>query len=278
MDQDNITPTDLGGRFVYRNPLDLPSISYADIVSSAAEGVCVEQPDAVRLYRRVPPVFHDDPDRAGLFQPFHDIVVNYPPVFTTSLRDTTLVGFRSVLSHDCFFINDLGHLVPQDILNFVKGLDRSNEVGPLAPEGDEGVFSYAPNGSPEVHLEGPVVLLTSGGAGSFGSFLYRDLIKLVNLIDIPANWRFLIHIAGKPMRSSWNLPVCRCSVWYDTTRVRSTTSTRRSFPACATSSRWRIRNRGRSMKDCGPDATAVSVGVGCTSRAIPLMPVGQLAA
>jgi capsular polysaccharide biosynthesis protein len=195
MDQSNVTPGDLGTRFVYRNPLDLTRISYADIVANAAEGVHVEQPETVRLFPRAAPIFHDDPDGVGLFRPFHDIVVTYPPVFTTSLRDVTLVGFRSVLSRDGFFLNDVGHLGLQEIHDFVRSLGRSNEIGHLVPVGDEGVFSHAPNGQPEVHLEGPVVLLTSGEAGNFGSFLYRDLIKLVNLIDIPANWRFLIHIA-----------------------------------------------------------------------------------
>jgi hypothetical protein len=45
-----------------------------------------------------------------------------------------------------------------------------------------------------------VVVLTSAEAGNFGSFLYRDIVKLVNLIEIPRNWRFLIHIAETTYR------------------------------------------------------------------------------
>jgi len=188
---------DLADRFVYRNPLDLPRISYADILANAAEGVFVEPPEAARHLPRVPPVFHDDPDGAGLFQPFHELVVTYPPVFTTSLRDATLVGFRSVLSREGFFVNDLGHLAPESVGNFARALGGLNEIAHLVPVGDDGVFSHTPSGKREVCLEGPVVVLTSAEAGNFGSFLYRELVKLVNLTEIPASWRFLIHIGGK---------------------------------------------------------------------------------
>ncbi len=27
--------------------------------------------------------------------------------------------------------------------------------------------------------------------------MYRDLVKVVNLIDVPADWRFLVHVPGK---------------------------------------------------------------------------------
>jgi len=191
----NARSGDFVARFVYRNPLDLPRISHGEIVDNTAEGVHVEQPGAVRLFRRAPPDFHDDPDDVGLFEPFHEILVTYPPVFTISLRDATLVGSRSVLSREGFFVNDIGHLTPEDVRNFAKTLDRSEEITHLAPLGDEGAFTPAVDGQPEVHLEGPVVILTSAEAGNFGSFLFRDLVKLVNLVDMPANWRFLIHIA-----------------------------------------------------------------------------------
>ena len=39
-----------------------------------------------------------------------------------------------------------------------------------------------------------MVLITSGEAGNFGSFLYRDITKLVNLAEMPAHWRFLAYV------------------------------------------------------------------------------------
>ncbi len=148
-------------RFAYRNPLDLPRISYADIIGNEAEGVYVEKPETARLFRRIPPVFHDDPDGAKLFQPFDEIVVSYPPVFTTSLRDATLVGYRSVLSRTGFFTNDVGHLNSRELPAFIKGLGRFGETGRLLQVGNEGLFSVTENREPAVHLDGPVVLLTS---------------------------------------------------------------------------------------------------------------------
>ncbi len=188
---------DLAARFVYRNSLDLPRISYVDIMANAAEGVHVEPPEATRLFPRAPPAFHDDPDGAGLFQPFERLTVAYPPVFTVSLRDATLVGYRSVLSREGFFVNDIGHLAPEEIRSFAASFGQLNESANLTPVGREGVFSHVTEGRPEARLDGPVVLLTSAEAGNFGSFLYRDLIKLVNLAVIPANWRFLIHVGDK---------------------------------------------------------------------------------
>jgi capsular polysaccharide biosynthesis protein len=184
-------------RFLYSNPLELPRISYDDIVQNRAEGVYVEQPEQVRSFSGAPPAFHDDPDRAQLFPAFHEITVTYPPVFTASLRDATVLGFRTVLSSDGFFINDIGYLDTTSLRDFATGLAKSEELTKLAPTDAECVFFRTDGGQPEVHLEGPVVLLTSAEPGNFGSFLYRDLPKLVNLINIPATWRFLAHVPGK---------------------------------------------------------------------------------
>jgi hypothetical protein len=182
---------DLAAKFVYRNPLDLPRISYADIVKNQAEGVYIEPPGARRRFYRKQPVFHDDPDGAGLFPLFQEVVVTYPPVFTVSLRDVRLVGFRSVLSREGFFVDDVGHLTPEDARNFAQGLSRSNEIIGLAPMASDGVFGHVRGGQSELSLEGPVVVLTSAEPGNFGSFLYRELVKLVNLIEIAPTWRFL---------------------------------------------------------------------------------------
>jgi hypothetical protein len=154
---------DLAAKFVYRNPLDLPRISYADIVKNQAEGVYIEPPRARRRFYRKPSVFHDDPDGAGLFPLFQEVVVTYPPVFTVSLRDVRLVGFRSMLSR----------------------------------EASDGVFGHVRGGQSELSLEGPVVVLTSAEPDNFGSFLQRKLVKLVNLIEIAPTWRFLIHMPSK---------------------------------------------------------------------------------
>jgi hypothetical protein len=100
----------VASRFVHRNPLDLPRISYHDIIQNIADGVHVEEPEQARRFLRMPPAFHDDPDRAQLFPTFSELTVAYPPVFTISLRHVTLVGFRTVLSPDGFFVNDVGYL------------------------------------------------------------------------------------------------------------------------------------------------------------------------
>ena len=104
---------------------------------------------------------------------------------TVSLRDVTLLGFRSVLSPEGFFVNDLGFLDTGELLSFAKGLGRSDEATRLLPTDEPAVFVPADDGRDAVHLEGPIVLLTSAEPGNFGSFLYRDLVKLVNLRRYP---------------------------------------------------------------------------------------------
>jgi len=157
----------------------------------------VEPPAEPRRFSRRPPVFHDDPDQARLFPRFDEVTVTYPPVFTVSLRDVTLLGFRSVLSPEGFFVNDLGFLDTGELLSFAKGLGRSDEATRLLPTDEPAVFVPADDGRDAVHLEGPIVLLTSAEPGNFGSFLYRDLVKLVNLTEIPPAWRFLVHLPGE---------------------------------------------------------------------------------
>jgi hypothetical protein len=190
-------PAALARGVVYRNPLDLPRIGYADIVRNAAEGVYVEPPAQARRFSRKPPAFHEDPDAARLFPAFEEVAVTYPPAFTVSLRNATLLGFRSVLSPEGYFVNDMGFLDPADLLSFAAGLGQSDEITQLLPARDHGVFVPAGGGPRPVHIEGPVVLLTSREPGNYGSFLYRDLVKLVNLVEIPPTWSFLVHIPSK---------------------------------------------------------------------------------
>lgn len=182
-----------GARFRYRNPLDLPRIEYADIVNGAADGVYVEPPGTPRVFRRAPPAFHDDPDGAGLFPSLPEATVVVPPVFTASLRNVTLAGFRSLLSPEGYFTNDLGHLNDVAARDFARGLAHSNEIDPLAPVDGEDVYALVAGDRRQERLDGPVVLLTSAEPGNFGSFLYHDIVKLLNLVEVPANWRFLSH-------------------------------------------------------------------------------------
>ena len=153
----------------------------------------VEEPGTPRLFRREAPAFHDDPDNARLFPPFHDITVTTPPVFTVSLRNATLVGFRSIVSSEGYFVHDLGHLTPDDTRSFVEGLPQSIELGPLTPIPRDEAFACRVEECPQAYLEGPVVVLTSAEPGNFSCLIYREIVKLVNLKEIPSNWRFLIH-------------------------------------------------------------------------------------
>jgi Glycosyltransferase 61 len=183
--------------FVYRNPLDLLRISYADIVENAVEGVYVEAPGTARTFLRAPPAFHDDPAGVKLFPAFDAVEVRYPPVFTASLRNVTLKGFRSVLTSEGYFVNDLGHLTDDNAQTFARGLASSIEMADLVPTTD-GAFALNGRDSSEIHLSGPVVILSSAEPGNFGSFIYRELPKLINLSTIAETWRFLAHL---PLRA-----------------------------------------------------------------------------
>jgi capsular polysaccharide biosynthesis protein len=143
----------------------------------------------------MPPVFHDDPDRAMVFPPFEERDVISPPVFTLSLRNVKLTGFRTILSSEGFFTNDLGHASEEREQGFEKGLRTSEELTGLKFDTTDNAFKLDSNVQEATHLEGPVVVLTSAEAGNYGSFVFRELVKLINLYGIPPDWRFLLHIS-----------------------------------------------------------------------------------
>jgi capsular polysaccharide biosynthesis protein len=180
--------------FVYRNPLALPRIDFADIINNTAEGVYVEPPGGNRVYRLKPPVFHDDPDSANVFPPLDERDVVSPPFFTVSLRNATVSGFRTVSSPLGFLTNDLGHVTEEQAHNFQRNLPYLAERTGLALA-DSGSAFGVDHRSLAIHLEGPVVVLTSAEAGNYGSFIFRELVKLINLYFVPPSWRFLLHIS-----------------------------------------------------------------------------------
>ena len=188
-------PIDNVRSFVYRNPLTLPRIRFSDIISNSAEGAYVEQPEENRVSRLTPPLYHDDPDRAMVFPPFEEREVISPPAFTISLRNVKLTGFRTILSAEGFFTNDLGHASEEREKGFENGLRHAEELTGLKFDESENAFRSDTNGQVTTHLEGPVVVLTSAEAGNYGSFVFRELVKLVNLYGIPPAWRFLLHIS-----------------------------------------------------------------------------------
>ncbi len=183
----------------YRNPLDLPRIGYDDILRDTAEGVYVEAPGTPRPFVRPPPAFHDDPDDARVFAPFGDQPIMSPPVFTLSLRGVTLVGHRTLLAPTGFWTNDLGHLHDADAQAFAAGPAVVDELTGFVATPTHGTYAYDANGRSEVRLSGPVVVLTSAEAGNFGSFIFRELPKVLNLTEIGPDWRFLIHISGEAL-------------------------------------------------------------------------------
>ena len=127
-------------RFIYRNPLDLPRIGQADIAGNSAEGVYVHAPGQPRIFQRVAPLFHDDPDGAEVFEPFTEVDFTYPPVFTVSLRQVSLAGFRSVLSRQGFLVSDMGHISASGVRDYISNLRGFDELSGLVPVDDEASF------------------------------------------------------------------------------------------------------------------------------------------
>jgi capsular polysaccharide biosynthesis protein len=175
---------DRGGPFRYLNPLKLPPMALAELSTGEQRGVFVEPPGRERFFIRRRPVFHDDPDDAGLFSDLSEVQVIYPPPFIASVCNCSLVGYRTILTADGTFFND--ESPSGDALSTYLSLLRQpdpllNEGTGLVPHDADASFRLENSGRRECHLEGSTVVLSSHEPLNYGSWLFRFLPKLATL-------------------------------------------------------------------------------------------------
>jgi capsular polysaccharide biosynthesis protein len=192
------------------NPLALPRIERAELLSRGTDGICPEGTDTTRKFERYGAAFVDDPDQVGLFskgigvQPYW-----YPPAYTAAITGATLVGYRTILTPKKQFFTDEAfpeHEFFQHQLNRISRPDPfSNEATGLRPTDQERCFEFDPGDRPSRRVESNVVVLCSDEPFSYGSFLFRVVPKAkavrdLNLLDST----FIAYAEQKPFMDLLN--------------------------------------------------------------------------
>ncbi len=184
------------GPYRYQNPLELEPLQYDALFARRHDGVYLEPPGLPRVYDRVAPDFHDDPDRTGLFPNLGSARVTYSPAFVVSMHDVRLIGHRTILCDDGRFFNDQGYVEDAELhRRYLDRLSRPEdlwiEMTGLRPDMDGDAFCLDDLQRPEVDLPDTVIVLCSREPGNYGSFLYRVLPKLT-LASTNAGYRYLV--------------------------------------------------------------------------------------
>lgn len=183
----------------YRNPLDLGSITIDDLRAGVRAGVVLPEGREKRLFHRAAPAFHDDPDNVGLFRPFKDVEITYPPIFYISEPNARLVGYRTIISREGFFYSDLGQIDERSSIDFSEGLVDNFETTGLVRTGSD-IFSFEEASRLTVHLDGTVVVLTSNEPSNYGSFIFRVLPKLLARPAIGERIRYLVYARSESFK------------------------------------------------------------------------------
>lgn len=192
-------------RYRYTSPLDLPSISAAELLDGSGDGVFLDAGRERRVFTRLAPRFVDDPDGTGLFGLLEAERVEYPPSFTVGVTDATVTGYRTTLWSGRFFQDDAprGEELERHIIGFSSQNSFLNEeTGLQAIPGIED-FTLSEGGRPRVRLPGRTVMLTSHEPTNYGSWLFRVLPKLhaLRLLRLTGD-QILVSIYNHTMRQS----------------------------------------------------------------------------
>jgi capsular polysaccharide biosynthesis protein len=177
-------PQTLGsGIYEAVNPLDLPRIDRLALTSGSTDGIYVEPPGTPREFRGKNAAFLDDPDQVGLFS--KDVgswSYWYPPAYTASISNATLVGYRTILTSTKQFFTDEAYVEPSDFQHQLTQISTSdsfwNEGTGLRPTDREGYFRFDSSDRAQRHVEGNVIVLCAHEPFSYGSFLFRIVPKI----------------------------------------------------------------------------------------------------
>jgi Glycosyltransferase 61 len=187
----------------YRSPLSLTQIPRASIFEGQ-EGVFIAPPGAVQQFTMRPVAFHDAPNDVQLFAALHDYTISYPPAFILSLLNVHLVGYRTILSPEGYFLDDQAYVEDEHLERRLRWLATSdpflNENTGLVQHSEDRCFKLEQSGRAVVRLRGNIVVLCSHEPSVYGSFLFRVLPKLATLGRVPQGTKYLVYVGSDTMR------------------------------------------------------------------------------
>jgi hypothetical protein len=189
--------------YCYRDPSTFAPIAREAIFNSQ-EGIFIAPPGHNQEFTMSMPEFHDFSEETRLFSSFHNHSISYPPAFILNLVNVHLVGYRTLLSRDGFFLDDQAYVEEEHLdrrLNWLASADSFfNEDTGLVQVANTRHFWLQPSGRSVVRLRGKVVVLCSHEPAVYGSFLFRVLPKLATLGRAPEGTKYLAYVGSSTMR------------------------------------------------------------------------------
>ena len=188
----------------YCPPLSLDRLAAGDLWRPGPPGVFVEPPDVPRTTARPAPVFHDDPDGAGLLADAGPITLPSPPAFAIRASGVTQIGSRSYVTADGRWFGDDAYLQDGEFERYaahlMEGDAFQNEYLGLSAGEAAGTFALAGRDRPVRRLGGTVVSLCALEGGNYGAFLFRVVPKLATLPAWPEDGAVLAPPLTRSMR------------------------------------------------------------------------------
>jgi len=178
--------------FIYIDPLSLPELADQSLLNSNhSAGIIIEPHGDERQFLRYCPEFVDDPGATGPFAGLSTAVYSSPPNFVCAASGATLIGFRTAILGQNFFVDQS---FGENSENFLSRLGSNeqyfNEDMKIRRIEKSRTFAIELGPEGKRHIEGPAIALSSIEPSNYGSFIFRVLPKLIaiaryNLKDMP---------------------------------------------------------------------------------------------
>ena len=188
--------------YTLQDPLNFPKVPLKQLDSESAPATWIEPGTSNRKFLRRAPFAHFDPDGAAIFADLSYMEIPYPPVYATSIADATLVGFRTLLKDDHFLMDEVAS-APAAAARHVERLDspdeHRNERTGLRRMAGSNIFQLDERQEAPIHIEQPVILLSSDEPENYGSFLFRVLPKLAFSRLLARKFKLLVSVPHESM-------------------------------------------------------------------------------
>jgi capsular polysaccharide biosynthesis protein len=189
-------------RYTLHDPLAFPKVTLTQLDAESAPVTWIEPGTSNRKYFRRSPFAHFDPDGAKIFPDLSSMEIPYPPVYATSITNATLVGFRTLLKDSHVLIDEVVS-TPATATRHVERLDspdeHRNERTRLRRIAGSNAFELDEPQETPIHIEQPVILLSSDEPENYGSFLFRVLPKLAFSRRLAGEFKLLVSLPHESM-------------------------------------------------------------------------------
>lgn len=189
-------------RYTLQDPLTFPKVALDRLDAESSPATWVEPGTSNRKYLRRAPFAHFDPDGSAIFPDLSYMEIPYPPVYATSVTNATLVGFRTLLKDGHFLLDEVisGPAAAARHVERLDSLDEHrNERTGLCRVAGSNVFQLDEQKEASIHIEQPVILLSSDEPENYGSFLFRVLPKLTFSRLFARQFKLLVSVPHKSM-------------------------------------------------------------------------------